>query len=233
MTITAAALHEANARHMLHPMIDPKAVAAAPPLIIERGDGVHVYDLDGRRYLDTVASLWNVNVGHNRAEVKAAINAQLERLAYYSTFQNTSNPPAIELSARLMQLFAPERMRKVLFSSGGSDAVETAMKLARQYWQLQGRAQRHKFISLKLGYHGVHFGGASVNGNPQFRQAYEPLLGAASRSTRPTSTATPGARPTRHAWRACAPTNSTAPSSTRARTPWRPSSPNRCRARAA
>jgi putrescine aminotransferase len=177
MTITAAALHEANARHMLHPMIDPKAVAAAPPLIIERGDGVHVYDLDGRRYLDTVASLWNVNVGHNRAEVKAAINAQLERLAYYSTFQNTSNPPAIELSARLMQLFAPERMRKVLFSSGGSDAVETAMKLARQYWQLQGRAQRHKFISLKLGYHGVHFGGASVNGNPQFRQAYEPLLG--------------------------------------------------------
>ena len=177
MTITAAALHEANARHMLHPMIDPKAVAAAPPLIIERGDGVHVYDLDGRRYLDTVASLWNVNVGHNRAEVKAAISAQLERLAYYSTFQNTSNPPAIELSARLMQLFAPERMRKVLFSSGGSDAVETAMKLARQYWQLQGRAQRHKFISLKLGYHGVHFGGASVNGNPQFRQAYEPLLG--------------------------------------------------------
>ena len=103
--------------------------------------------------------------------------AQLDKLAYYSTFQNTSNPPAIELSARLMQLFAPENMCKVLFSSGGSDAVETAMKLARQYWQLQGRAQRHKFISLKLGYHGVHFGGASVNGNPQFRQAYEPLLG--------------------------------------------------------
>lgn len=177
MTDAAAAVRADNARHMLHPMIDPKAVAAAPPLIIERGDGVHVFDLDGRRYIDTVASLWNVNVGHNRAEVKAAICAQLDKLAYYSTFQNTSNPPAIELSARLMRLFAPEGMRKVLFSSGGSDAVETAMKLARQYWQLQGRAQRHKFISLKLGYHGVHFGGASVNGNPQFRQAYEPLLG--------------------------------------------------------
>ena len=178
MSITDAAVREANARHMLHPMIDPKAVAAAPPpLIIDRADGVHVWDLDGRRYLDTVASLWNVNVGHNRAEVKAAIRDQLDKLAYYSTFQNTSNPPAIELSARLMRLFAPERMRKVLFSSGGSDAVETAMKLARQYWQLQGRAQRHKFISLKLGYHGVHFGGASVNGNAQFRQAYEPLMG--------------------------------------------------------
>ncbi len=178
MTFDAAAIRDANARHMLHPMIDPKAVAAAPPpLVIERGEGVHVYDLDGHRYIDTVASLWNVNVGHNRAEVKAAISAQLDKLAYYSTFQNTSNPPAIELSARLMNLFAPEGMKKVLFSSGGSDAVETAMKLARQYWQLQGRAQRHKFISLKLGYHGVHFGGASVNGNPQFRQAYEPLLG--------------------------------------------------------
>ena len=170
------AIREANARHMLHPMVDPKAHAAQPPLIIDRADGVHVWDVDGRRYLDTVASLWNVNVGHNRPEVKAAIVAQLDRLAYYSTFQNTSNPPAIELSARLTAMFARERMAKVFFSSGGSDAVETALKLARQYWKLEGQAGRTKFISLKWGYHGVHFGGASVNGNPQFRQAYEPLL---------------------------------------------------------
>jgi adenosylmethionine-8-amino-7-oxononanoate aminotransferase len=145
-------------------------------LIIDRAQGVHVFDIDGKRYLDTVASLWNVNVGHGRPELKAAIMAQLDKLAYFSTFQNTSNPPAIELSARLMQMFAPEKMKKVLFSSGGSDAVETAMKLARQYWQLQGKAQRTKFISLKLGYHGVHFGGASLNGNPLFRTAYEPLM---------------------------------------------------------
>lgn len=170
------ALREANARHMFHPMIDPKAVVAHPPLIIDRADGVHVFDLDGRRYLDTVASLWNVNVGHNRPEIKQAITSQLDKLAYWSTFQNTSNPPAIELSARLMAMFAPERMSKVIYSSGGSDAIETALKVARQYWQLEGRAQRTKFISLKWGYHGVHFGGASINGNPLFRQAYEPLL---------------------------------------------------------
>jgi adenosylmethionine-8-amino-7-oxononanoate aminotransferase len=176
MTISIEALRRTNAQHMLHPMIDPKAVAAAPPLIIDRAQGVHVFDIDGKRYLDTVASLWNVNVGHGRPELKAAIVAQLDKLAYFSTFQNTSNPPAIELSARLMQMFAPEKMKKVLFSSGGSDAVETAMKLARQYWQLQGKAQRTKFISLKLGYHGVHFGGASLNGNPLFRTAYEPLM---------------------------------------------------------
>lgn len=176
MTMSIEALRRTNAQHMLHPMIDPKAVAAAPPLIIDRAQGVHVFDIDGKRYLDTVASLWNVNVGHGRPELKAAIMAQLDKLAYFSTFQNTSNPPAIELSARLMQMFTRENMKKVLFSSGGSDAVETAMKLARQYWQLQGKAQRTKFISLKLGYHGVHFGGASINGNPLFRTAYEPLM---------------------------------------------------------
>ena len=148
MTITVEAARAGNARHMLHPMIDPKTVAGAPPLIIERAEGVYIFDVDGKRYLDVVASLWNVNVGHNRPEVKRAIVEQLDRLAYYSTFQNTSNSPAIELSARLMRLFTAEKMRKVLFSSGGSDAVESALKLARQYWQLQGKPQRTKFISL-------------------------------------------------------------------------------------
>jgi putrescine---pyruvate transaminase len=173
---TSIDIRSANAQHMYHPMIDPKVARAQPPLIIERADGVHVHDVDGKRYLDTVASLWNVNVGHNRPEIQQAIVDQLGKLPYYSTFQNTSNPPAIELSARLMRMFAPEKMAKVLFSSGGSDAVETALKLARQYWRLLGKGSRTKFLSLKLGYHGVHFGGASVNGNPAFRQAYEPLL---------------------------------------------------------
>lgn len=169
-------IRSANAQHMYHPMIDPKVVQAHPPLIVDRADGVYVQDIDGKSYLDTVASLWNVNVGHNRREVIEAMKTQLDKLAYYSTFQNTSNPPAIELSARLMRLFAPEKMRKVFFSSGGSDAVETALKLARQYWKLQGQPDRTQFISLRWGYHGVHFGGASINGNPMFRQAYEPLL---------------------------------------------------------
>ncbi|MCJ0762485.1 aminotransferase class III-fold pyridoxal phosphate-dependent enzyme [Variovorax terrae] len=169
-------VRSANAQHMYHPMVDPKVAQQHPPLIMERGEGVHVFDIDGKRYLDTVASLWNVNVGHNRREVIDAITAQLGKLAYYSTFHNTSNPPAIELSARLTAMFAPEKMSKVLFSSGGSDAVETSLKLARQYWKLEGQAERVKFLSLKGGYHGVHFGGASLNGSPAFRTAYEPLM---------------------------------------------------------
>lgn len=174
-TSLAPAPTRAGAR-MLHPMVDPKLPERHPPLMIERGEGVHVFDAEGRRYLDTVASLWNVNVGHGRPEIRAAITAQLDKLAYYSTFVNTTNPPAAELSERLIAMFEPERMAKVLFSSGGSDAVETAIKLARQYWKLEGQAERVKLLSLKLGYHGVHFAGASANGNPLFRVAYEPLL---------------------------------------------------------
>lgn len=173
--ITARTI-SSNGQLMYHPMIDPKVVQQNPPLVVDRADGVYVFDADGKRYIDTVASLWNVNVGHNRPEVIAAITAQLGRLAYYSTFQNTSNTPANELSERLMTMFAPEKMARVMFSSGGSDAIETAMKFARQYWKLEGKAERVKFLSLKWGYHGVHFGGASINGNPLFRTAYEPLM---------------------------------------------------------
>ena len=169
-------LHAHNARHVWHPMADPKAMLASPPLIIERGEGAYVYDVEGRRYLDCVASLWNVNVGHGRRELNEAIIAQLGRMAYYATFNGTSNPPMIALSALLTDLLAPEGMARVLFSSGGSDGVETAFKLARQFWKLEGQAERTKMISLKFGYHGVHFGGMSANGNPAFRRAYEPLV---------------------------------------------------------
>jgi len=169
-------LKEQNARHLWHPMTSPRASESRAPLIIDRGEGVHVWDVDGNRYLDTLGGLWNVNVGHNRPEVKDAIKEQLDRIAYYTIFDGTSNPPAIELSAKLIEMLAPEDMARVFFSSGGSDAIETALKLARQYWKLVGEPQRTKFFSLKNAYHGVHFGGASINGMMPFRHAYEPLL---------------------------------------------------------
>jgi putrescine aminotransferase len=164
-----------NARHLVHPMADPKVYRDQPPLILVSGAGCWLTDIDGRRYLDTAAGLWNINVGHGRREVKEAIVDQLDRLAYYPV-QGLSNPPAIELSKRLADLFAWEGMTQVLFSSGGGDACETAIKLARQYWKLTGEPSRTKIISLKYGYHGTHFGGLSANGNPHYRQAYEPLM---------------------------------------------------------
>lgn len=159
-----------------HPMQHPYEAVPRAPLRIVRGDGCYVFDDRGHRLVDGAAGLWNVNVGHNRPEVKAAIAAQLEELEFFQLFNGLSHPRAEELSCVLHEMLAVEAMERVIFSSGGSDAVETALKLARQYWKLEGCAERTKFISLKQGYHGTHFGGASVAGNAVFRSSYEPLL---------------------------------------------------------
>ncbi len=167
---------ENNARHVWHPMIDPKVSAKNPPVIVSGGDGVHITDVSGKAYLDCTASLWNVNVGHNRPEIKNAIVDQLDKLAYYNTFGNASNPPSIALSALLTEMLEPEDMARVMFSSGGSDAVEGALKLSRQYWKLAGKPEKTKFFSLKNAYHGVHFGGLSVSGGIPWRRAFEPMM---------------------------------------------------------
>jgi adenosylmethionine-8-amino-7-oxononanoate aminotransferase len=132
--------------------------------------------LEGRTVLDAVGGLWNVNLGYSCDPIKRAIAAQLDTLPYYSGFRGTSTGPSIELAWELTQFFAPEGMVRAFFTSGGSDSVETALRLARQYWKIRGQGERTKFLALKKGYHGTHFGGASVNGNANFRRNYEPLL---------------------------------------------------------
>ncbi len=152
MTDTAA--NDPHPRHFWHPMLHPNEMSLRKPIRIVRGDGCFVYDDAGKRLVDGVAGLWNVNVGHNRAEVKAAIVAQLDELEYFQLFDGVSHPRAEELSTVLIEMMAQEGMRRVMYSSGGSDAVETALKIARQYWKLEGQADRFKFIALKQGYHG-------------------------------------------------------------------------------
>ena len=169
-------LKENNARMMWHPMTSPKDSIENPPKIITGASGVTITDIDGHRAVDAVGGLWNVNLGYSCQPVKDAIAAQLDTLPYYSTFRGTSNDAAIELSFELAQFFAPDGLSRAFFTSGGSDSVETALRLARQYHKLRGEPGRTKFLSLKKGYHGTHFGGASVNGNANFRTAYEPLL---------------------------------------------------------
>ena len=169
-------LKENNARHIWHPMGHPGKLRKDAPTIVTGGDGVHVTDIDGHRVVDGVGGLWNVNLGYSCDPVKQAIAAQLDRLPYYSAFSGTSNDAAIELSYELQDWFSEEGMGRAFFTSGGSDSVETALRLARQYHKLRGQPGRTKFLSLKKGYHGTHFGGASVNGNNRFRHAYEPLL---------------------------------------------------------
>ena len=169
-------LKEHNARQFWHPMTHPADSTANPPTILTGGEGVYITDVDGHRSIDAVGGLWNVNLGYSSAPVKAAIADQLDALPYYSTFRGTSNDKAIELAYLLADFFAPDGMTRSFFTSGGSDSIEVALKFARQYHRIRGEGTRTKFISLEKGYHGTHFGAASINGNAKFRNAYEPLL---------------------------------------------------------
>ncbi len=169
-------LKENNARHLWHPMAHPADSLANPPDIIVEAEGVEIIDVDGHRTIDAVGGLWNVNLGYSCQPVKDAITAQLNRLPYYSIFRGTTNDNVIELAEMLAEFFAPDGLSRAFYTSGGSDGVEVALRLARQYHKIRGEAGRIKFLSLKKGYHGTHTLGASVNGNANFRTQYEPLM---------------------------------------------------------
>ncbi len=169
-------ISEHNAKSIWHPMAHPAEMRSSPPKVIVKGEGVNITDLDGNTVFDSVGGLWNVNLGYSCDPIKKAISEQLDAMPYYSGFRGTSTSSSIELAYELTEFFAPEGLVRVIFGSGGSDGIETALKLARQYWKLRGQRDRTKFISLKKSYHGTHFGGASVNGNANFRRNYEPLL---------------------------------------------------------
>lgn len=165
-----------NAKQLWHPMGHPGDLQSNAPTIIDRAQGVRIFDIDGHETIDAVGGLWCANLGYSNDVVKQAISDQLFKLPYYSAFAGTSNAPAIEAAERVIDFFKPDGMERAFFTSGGSDSVETAMRMARQYHRLRGQPHRIKYLSLKKGYHGTHFGGASVNGNPRFRTTYEPLL---------------------------------------------------------
>jgi adenosylmethionine-8-amino-7-oxononanoate aminotransferase len=165
-----------NGQRVWYPFVDPKTTRDNPPLIIERASGVRVTDIDGKVYLDGRAGIWCVNAGHGRAQITQAIVKQLNELQYYTLFPGFTHPRVIELSVKLCELLEPEGLSRVFFSSGGSDAVETALKLARQYWKLIGQPAKTKIFSFKNGYHGQHFGGTSASGIAFHRPMFEPLM---------------------------------------------------------
>jgi putrescine---pyruvate transaminase len=176
MPIAKSLANDSLTRNIVYPFANANFLAKNPPLCIEGGEGVYVTDGQGKRYLDGQSGLWNVNVGHGRPEIKQAIVEQLDKLSYYSTFGNTTTLPSVELAELLCRLTAQEGMTRVFYSSGGSEAVEAAIKLARQYWRLAQQPERTKFISLRMAYHGVTLGALSLNGKTAYREQYEPLL---------------------------------------------------------
>jgi putrescine---pyruvate transaminase len=158
-----------------HPFADMAAVEAAGELSIVRAEGTHIWDADGRRYLDATASLWYCNVGHGRPEIAEAVAAQLRDLESYSTFQDLTNPAVAELADRVAAI-APVPDSKVFFTSGGSDSIDTATKLVRRYWQLLGQTERTVLIRRERAYHGMHTGGTSLSGIAPNLSGYGPLL---------------------------------------------------------
>lgn len=143
--------------------------------VIARGDGVYLWDTSGHRVLDLPAGLWYCNVGHGRREIADAVAGQLSTLASYSNFQSYVTPPALELASRLVDL-APVDAAKVFFTSGGSDAVDLASKLARRYWEAVGRPEKRTIVSRERCYHGLHGFGTSIAGLPANAEGYGPLV---------------------------------------------------------
>jgi putrescine---pyruvate transaminase len=159
-----------------HPFADMSVIAERGELVIDHGEGVYVWDEEGRKYLDATAALWYCNVGYGRTEIAEAVAAQMKTLPSYSTFGDVSNRPAIELADRVASL-APVPDSKVFLTSGGSDSIDTAAKMARRYWQLLGETDRTLFITRERAYHGMHIAGTSLAGIEANASGYGALVG--------------------------------------------------------
>lgn len=159
--------------HLIHPLHSRKIHESAHVWV--KGEGAILVDADGKEYIDGLAGLWNVVAGHGRKELAAAAAAQMETLGYCSAYAGSSNLPAIELAEKLSQLCYPS-INRFFFTSGGGEATETSIKVARSYWKLRGREQKTKVISRQWGYHGVTLAAMSATGIKSYWPLFEPRV---------------------------------------------------------
>ncbi|MBK5220069.1 MAG: adenosylmethionine--8-amino-7-oxononanoate transaminase [Thermoleophilia bacterium] len=160
--------------HLWHPFTQQQGWSEEAPLVIERGEGSYVIDVEGRRYIDGNASLWCNVHGHRHPVIDAAIRDQIDRISH-STMLGLSHPGAAELAARLVAI-APPGLSRVFYSDSGSTAAEIALKMAFQYQQQRGERGRRTFVRLREAYHGDTIGSVSVGGIDLFHATYQPLL---------------------------------------------------------
>jgi adenosylmethionine-8-amino-7-oxononanoate aminotransferase len=176
MASTEAAVHtlqELAKRHLWMHFTRLSAYADADVPIITRGEGCYVYDEHGNRYLDGLSALFCVNIGHGRQDIAQAGADQAKELGFFTNW-SYAHPPAIELAARIASL-APGDLNRVFFTSGGSEAVESALKLARQYFKVVGKPNKYKVIAREIAYHGTSLGALSATGVTDLRVPFEPL----------------------------------------------------------
>lgn len=157
------ALQRADSGHYLHPFTDHKALAERGSRVMVRGEGIYVWDSEGKRVLDGMSGLWCVNVGYGRKELADAAYRQLLELPFYNSFFNTANIPAINLAEALVQV-APPGFNHVFYTCSGSEGNDTVVRMVRRYWDIEGQPQRKVIISRHNAYHGSTVAGASLGG---------------------------------------------------------------------
>jgi putrescine aminotransferase len=157
------ALQRLDAAHYLHPFTDHKALAEKGARVVVRGDGIYLWDSEGRKMLDGMSGLWCVNVGYGRNSITQAVAKQMDTLPFYNSFFNTTNIPAVQLAAKLTSL-APPGFSHVFYAGSGSEANDTNVRMVRRYWDLMGKPGRQVIISRHNAYHGSTMAGASLGG---------------------------------------------------------------------
>src|ERR1700730_19092171 len=171
----ASRLYELDRTHWLHPQGDLDAPAGTvPQLIFSGGQGATLTDIDGREYIDGMASLWNVNVGYGRTVLADARAEQMKTLPFSSAYGGSGTAPAIQLATKRAEL-APGDLEVTYFASGGAEANDTAYKIARLYWKLRGEPGRVNIVSRIRDYHGLTYGATSATGLANFWKGFEPL----------------------------------------------------------
>jgi adenosylmethionine-8-amino-7-oxononanoate aminotransferase len=183
MTTYYEKLRQLDHSYLWHPFTQMQEWMGEEPCIISRGDGHYLIDVQGRKYLDGVSSLWCNVHGHRKKEIDEAIKEQLDRIAH-STFLGVSHVPGIQLAQKLVEI-APKSLKRVFYSDNGATAVEIALKMAIQYWQLKGEGRRTQIASLAESYHGDTVGSMSMGYSETFHRFYKDLLFPVLRLTPP------------------------------------------------
>ncbi len=178
-----AKLREIDRRHVWHPFTQMKTWMREEPLVIERGEGNYLLDVNGNRYLDGVSSLWCNVHGHRKRELDEALVAQAGRIAH-STMLGLANAAATELAEALIEI-APRGLSRVFYSDSGAEAVEVALRIAAQYWQLKGETRKRRFFTLSGSYHGDTLGSVSLGYSEQFHRHLRPLLFSVTKTEPP------------------------------------------------
>lgn len=158
-----ASLQQADKAHFIHPFTDSKALGEKGTRVIERADGVYIWDVQGHKLLDAMAGLWCVNVGYGRQSIVDAACQQMQKLPFYNSFFQCTHPPAIELAKTIAEL-APKHMNSVFFTGSGSESNDTNLRMVRRYWDLKGQPNKKTIISRHNAYHGSTVAGASLGG---------------------------------------------------------------------